>query len=150
MLREMGWEVQVEVSFAVGSEHGSVDLLAWHAPMRLLLVVEIKTVLASTEQMLRTLDRKVRLGPSIARRFGWRPTTTARLVVLPATRTNRRHVKALAHVVGPDLVTDAWAIRRWLRDPGAAMFATWVLASSRGSGTDRDIGGFQRVRPRKP
>ena len=81
LLRSMGWQVQAEVTFAFGRDHGSVDLLAWHAATRTLLVVEIKTVLASSEEMLRRLDTKTRLGPNIARRFGWRPAVTGRLVV---------------------------------------------------------------------
>ena len=54
-----------------------VDLLAWQRATRTLLVVEIKTVLASSEEMLRRLDTKTRLGPIIARRFGWRPVAPA-------------------------------------------------------------------------
>jgi hypothetical protein len=145
-LRAAGWEVRAEVTFAIGAERGSVDLLAWHAPTRTLLVVEIKTVLTSTEAMLRILDLKVRLAPQIARRFGWRPSTTGRLVVLPATRTNRRHVEALSELVGPELQTRAWTIRRWLRDPADGMNAVWLLSTSSAGGADRDPGGFERVR----
>jgi len=103
LLRSMGWEVQAEVTFAIGREGGSIDLLAWHAATRTLLVVETKTVLASSEELLRQLDTKTRLGPVIAARFGWRPQATGRMVVLPASRTNRRHVLALATLVGPDV-----------------------------------------------
>lgn len=142
----MGWLVQAEVTYAFGGERGSVELLAWHEATRTLLVVEIKTVLASSEEMLRKLDAKVRLGPSIARRFGWRPLVIGRLVVLPATRTNWRHVGALAELVGPDLETSGWTIRRWLRAPHLTMHAMWMLTTSDGGVADRDPGGFQRVR----
>ena len=42
-LRNWGWDVEVEVSFAHFGERGSIDLLAWHAPTATLLVIEIKT-----------------------------------------------------------------------------------------------------------
>ncbi|HEY4190087.1 MAG TPA: hypothetical protein VGM28_06685, partial [Candidatus Limnocylindrales bacterium] len=55
-------------------ERGSIDILAWHAATRTLLIVEVKTEIASAEEMLRRHDAKVRLGPAIGReRFGIAP-----------------------------------------------------------------------------
>lgn len=144
--RASRWLVQAEVTFSFGTERGSIDLLAWSPSSRTLLVVEIKTILTSTEAMLRTLDMKVRRAPAIASRFGWRPLVTGRLIVLPATRTNRRHVDTLSDLVGPELVIRAWTIRRWIRAPSGDLNAAWMLTTSSADGTDRDPGGFQRVR----
>jgi transcriptional regulator with XRE-family HTH domain len=146
ILRAYGWEVVAEVTFAIGAERGSVDLLAWHAPTATLLVVEIKTELASGERMLRTLDTKVRHAPGLARRFGWRPRTVGRLVVLPESSTNRRHARSLATLVGPRATADGWAIRRWLRDPASTLDGLWILSLSNGGGDGRLHGGAHRVR----
>lgn len=71
LLRGRSWETDVEVSFAHHGERGSIDILAWHAPSRTLLVVEIKSELGSVEGLLRPLDAKVRLVAGIAaERFG--------------------------------------------------------------------------------
>src|SRR5205814_2854058 len=51
-----GWETAVEVSFAHFAERGSVDILAWHAATKTLVVVEVKTELASIEEALRRFD----------------------------------------------------------------------------------------------
>ncbi len=42
ILQSLGWETRSEVSYSVYGERGSIDVLAWHAPTRTLLVVEVK------------------------------------------------------------------------------------------------------------
>src|SRR4051812_43668161 len=75
-----GWRVQPEVSYSVYGERGSIDVLAWHAGRRLLLVVEVKTDLVSVEETLRKHDEKTRLASRIAaERFEWRSATTSKL-----------------------------------------------------------------------
>jgi Holliday junction resolvase-like predicted endonuclease len=70
----------------VYGERGSIDLLAWHEATRTLLVVEVKTEVASIEATLRKHDEKVRLARRVAAdRFGWQATVTSRLLVLPRT-----------------------------------------------------------------
>jgi len=39
-LTGLGWEVHPEVSYSVRGERGSIDVLAWHAETRILLVVD--------------------------------------------------------------------------------------------------------------
>ena len=99
-LSAAGWTVRPEVSYSEWGERGSIDLLAWHGSTATLLVVEVKTELASVEETLRKHDEKVRLGPVVAaRRLGWNPLTVSRLLVLPATRTTTRHLAAHAGVL---------------------------------------------------
>lgn len=50
LLAGLGWETAAEVTFAVRGERGSIDVLAWHAASRTLLVVEVKTELTSLEE----------------------------------------------------------------------------------------------------
>jgi hypothetical protein len=93
LLRAYGWEVRVEVSFAFYGERGSIDVVAWHAPSRMLLVIEVKSELGSLEGTLRPLDVKCRLAPKVVSdRFGWEPVNVARMVVFPEDRTVRRQV----------------------------------------------------------
>jgi transcriptional regulator with XRE-family HTH domain len=90
LLRRSGWEVLTEVTFSVYGERGSIDLLAWHAATRTLLVVEIKTEVTSAEETLRRLDVKVRLAPKICReRFGAAPASVGRMLVLADSSANR-------------------------------------------------------------
>ncbi len=58
----------------------SIDLLAWHAPTRTLLVIEIKTELVDVGDLLSVMDRKVRLAPEIGAGRRWRPRRVAGLV----------------------------------------------------------------------
>ena len=95
ILQSLGWETRSEVSYSIYGERGSIDVLAWHAPTRTLLVVEVKSELISVEETLRVHDAKLRLAPRIAaERFGWQATATARLLVLPDLSTARRRVSA--------------------------------------------------------
>lgn len=113
-----GWEVVPEVSYSEFGERGSIDVLAWHGPTRTLLVVEVKTDLASVEATLRKHDEKVRLAPRIARqRFGWTPASVGRLLVLPATSTPRRRVATYAPVLDPVYPLRNEFLRAWLRHP---------------------------------
>jgi transcriptional regulator with XRE-family HTH domain len=119
LLTTLGWEVQAEVSFAVRGERGSIDILAWHAPSRTLLVVEVKTELASLEETLRRHDAKQRLAAPVAEeRFGWRaPQAVCRLLVLPALTTPRRHVARHSSVLDVAYRLRGDAARSWLKSP---------------------------------
>jgi ornithine carbamoyltransferase len=62
-------------------------------------VIEVKTEIASVEELLRRHDAKVRLAPRIAEaRFGARPMVTARLLVVADSSTNRRRLERMAAV----------------------------------------------------
>lgn len=118
LLAEHGWDVRAEVSYSIWGERGSIDILAWHAPTRTLLVVEIKTELASLEETIRKLDAKVRLGPKVAdERFGWQPLRIAHLLVLPAGSTPRRQVTRHAAVLDRVFPARGAAVRSWIAAP---------------------------------
>jgi transcriptional regulator with XRE-family HTH domain len=127
-LRAAGWDVIPEATFSVYGERGSIDLLAWHAPTRTVLVVEVKTEIASAEELLRRHDVKVRLAPGIAReRFGDVPLAIGRLLVVTASATNRRRVARLGPVLDRSYPLRGDAARAWLARPtgsiGALLFA---------------------------
>lgn len=132
-LERFAWEAQVEVSFSVYGERGSIDVLAWHAASRTLLVVEVKTELTSIEETLRKLDAKVRLAPQAAvDRFSERPRVIARLLVLPDVTTARRRVAQAASVLDAAFPIRGQAVTEWLRRPVGGVAGLLFLPPIRG------------------
>ena len=66
-LRAADWLVATEVSFSIYGERGSIDVLAFHPSARVLLVVEVKSVVPDVQATLVTLDRKERVGTDRSR-----------------------------------------------------------------------------------
>ena len=127
ILHARSWDVRAEVSYSIYGERGSIDLPAWRPDARALLVVEVKTALVSAEETLRKHDEKVRLAARIAmEQFGWQPTTTGRLLVLPDVSTARRRMDRLASVMRAAYAMRGAAARDWLATPrgtfGGAIF----------------------------
>jgi transcriptional regulator with XRE-family HTH domain len=117
-LRRRGWDVLTEVTYSDFGERGSIDVLAWHPGRRVLPVVEVKTEITSSEELLRRHDAKVRLGPKIARdRFGSTPTSVARLLVLGETQANRNRFARLGDVLSSAYPSIPRDVRGWLSDP---------------------------------
>ncbi len=112
-----GWECLTEVTFSFERERGSVDVLARHAESGVVLIVEAKTVVPDLQAMLATLDRKVRLGPRIARQAGWKCSAVGRLLVIADARTTRRRVALHAGTFDAALPDRAATVRRKLRAP---------------------------------
>jgi hypothetical protein len=50
-----GWIAEVEVSFSIWGERGSIDILAFHPRFGALLVVEVKSVVADSQATLHGL-----------------------------------------------------------------------------------------------
>jgi len=123
------WVSLPEVSFAVFGERGVIDILAWHAASRSLLVIEIKTELADLQETLGTLDRKVRLAPGIAREHGWNPATVSAWLVIAEGSTNRARVDAHRAFLRAALPEDGPSLRAWLREPKGAIKALSFLAA---------------------
>ena len=118
MLRDLGWEVRLELSFSVYGERGSIDVLAWHTQARSLLVVEVKTELVAIEETLSKHDQNGRLAGRIAaERLGWHAATTSRLLVLPDLSTPRRRVERQSAVLGVAYPIPGAAVRSWLKAP---------------------------------
>ena len=145
-----GWLIELEVTYSIGGDRGSVDLLAFHPATGALLVAEIKTDVTSADTTLRRHDEKVRVAERLAReRFGWDAAGVSRLLVLPAASTPRRRVRSLASVldhVYPDRGTD---VRRWLRRPAGRMAGIAFVSVTTPVGDRRDLGSRRRVaRPR--
>jgi transcriptional regulator with XRE-family HTH domain len=146
LLRNLGWEVRAEVSYSIYGERGSIDVLGWHEATRTLLVIEVKTDVVSVEETLRKHDEKVRLaGRIVAERFGWRPRTVGRLLVLPGLATPRRRVERHASVLQVAYPARGAAIRAWLRGPEGALSGILFLQPAGG----RQFEGVRRRRIRR-
>ena len=130
-----GWTVVPEVTYSVYGERGSIDLLAWHDRSAAALVVEVKSELTSIEATLRKHDEKVRHAPAISiERFGRRPRTVGRLLVLPDGSTERRRVQRADALLGRAYPIRGAAVREWLRRPDGALGGLLFLAdTTRGS-----------------
>lgn len=126
-----GWTVLPEVTYSVFGERGSIDLLAWHAATRTLVVIEIKTEITSAEETLRRHDQKMRLAGDIVReRFGWEPLNTGRLLILPDSSTTRRQVErhdALFRRAYPQRNVE---VRRLLRRPTSPLAGIWFVSDT--------------------
>jgi transcriptional regulator with XRE-family HTH domain len=137
LLRRRGWTVLSEVTFSQWGERGSIDVLAWHPATRMLLVVEVQTEITSAEETLRRLDVKVRLAPRIGEeRFGMRPLSVARLLVVADRSSNRRRVARLAPLLDTAFPLRGTAVRDWIRRP-ADPIAGILYAGEREAGRTR-------------
>jgi hypothetical protein len=149
MLRAAGWDVRAEVSYSVYGERGSNDVLAWHAPARSLLVIEVKTAIVSVEETVRKHDEKARLATRVAAEaLGWAATNVSRLLVLPDQSTARRRVERHEAVLGTVYAERGVAARRWLRSPSGATSGLIFLPITRATGSAAT--GMPRKRVRLP
>lgn len=118
-----GWTVRPEVSFAHFGERGVIDLLAWHAATRTLLVIELKTDIVDVGELIATLGRKVRLAPVAAAPLGWEPRTVASGLVVADSTANRQRVRAFEATFRAAYPADGRTLRRWLANPGSILAA---------------------------
>ena len=133
-LRRPGWIVAPEVSFSIYGERGIIDLLAWNQAKRALLVIELKTEIVDLNELVGTLDRKVRLAARIAREHGWAiepETTISAWVIVTDSRTNRRRLQAHSAMLRAAYPIDGRAIRPWLGRPSAPVRCLSFWSSTR-------------------
>src|SRR5574338_915677 len=77
LLASLGWEVRPEVSFNHFGARGRIDLLAYNRPLRLLLVVEVKSGIGDLQDTLGRLDVKMRVARHVSRDLGWQDALTS-------------------------------------------------------------------------
>lgn len=146
-----GWEAVPEVSFSIFGERGVVDVMAWHAVSRTVLVVELKTAIVDVNELIGTLDRKRRLAPRIAQERGWAPTAVGCWVIVSASSTNRRRVDAYRTVLRSVLPADGRSVARWLRQPSGPMNGLSFWSDAHGGHPKRAAESIHRVgRPSLP
>jgi transcriptional regulator with XRE-family HTH domain len=144
MLEASGWETKLEYSFSHYGERGSVDVLAWHAGSRAILVVETKTRIWDIQDLLFTLDRKRRLLPGlVARELGWKALVIGVVLVLPELSTHRHVLDRHAATFKAALPRRQRDVRQWLEHPVADLRGILFLPIS------HDIHIGQRARRRR-
>lgn len=138
-----------EVSYAFYGERGVIDILAWHAATRTLLVIELKTAIVDVNQVMAKVDEKHRLAGRIARERGWRPITLASWLVVADGSTNRRAALRHRTTLRAAFPVDGRTVRAWLRQPDRPIRAMSFWASAPGESTDSGLAAVKRVsRPR--
>lgn len=131
ILATAGWAVVPERSFSIWGERGVIDLLAWHAATRSLLVVELKTEIVDVQRLIGTVDRYRRLAPEVARELGWVPVTVSTWVAVAESPTNRRRLAEHVRVLRAACPSDGRSIRGWLRSPAGSLHALSFLSDAR-------------------
>jgi len=116
-----GWELATEVTFSEWGERGAIDILAWHAASRTLLIIELKTELADPAGLVAQVDRYRRLAPKIGRDHGWDPVRVAVWVLVAESDPNRRQLARHNVMLRNAFPLDGHFLRRWLRDPSATL-----------------------------
>jgi transcriptional regulator with XRE-family HTH domain len=150
ILQIHGWQVEVEFTFSVYGERGSVDIVAWKASVGALLLIEVKTTLLDLQALIATLDRKVRLVPPLlARQRKWQISAVGRLVFAPASTQNRFAMEHHAATFTAAFPSRGGEARRWIRDPAGHLAAIW-LARPDVEGSPKRSGGMTRVRVPNP
>ena len=147
MLSDAGWTVAQEVTYAIYSERGSIDLLGVKEEDRLAVITELKTEMVTWEETLRRLDAKVRLLPRImVQRLGWQPRVVGCVLVLEDSMTNRRRIAALGAAATHQFPARTLEVKRWLRSPSGPLRGIWFLSSIPGGTGSERHGGAHRVR----
>jgi transcriptional regulator with XRE-family HTH domain len=141
-----GWLVDVEVSFSIWGERGSIDVLGFHPASGCLLVVEVKSVVPDSQSTLHGLDRKARLAQEIVKDRPWAIRSVSRLLVVGASATSRRRVARLAATWDVALPARGTTMRRWLAAPSGAIAGLLFVAYDSHAGTRRGQAARERVR----
>jgi hypothetical protein len=132
-LRTRGWDVVVECSFNHYGERGSVDIVAWHAGLAAMLLIEVKARIVDVQELLATFGRKVRVVPRLlAGERGWRPRSIGRVLVVADTTANRNAVRRHEATFASSFSAPARAIRAWLHNPVGDLGGVWFVTHESG------------------
>jgi DNA-binding XRE family transcriptional regulator len=142
-----GWEVVPERSFSQWGERGVIDILAWHAPTRTLLIVELKTEIVDVQRLIGTVDRYRRLAPEIVRELGWAPRTVGVWIAVAESSTNRRRLSEHGALLRAAFPTDGRAVPGWLQRPSGPLRALSFLSDARVANRTAARSSRRRVRP---
>ena len=147
-LRARGFQIVVEYSFNHFGDRGSVDVAAWHAGSRALLIVEVKSTIVDLQDLIGALDRKVRVVPTLlAKEHGWRALSVGRIVALPEGSTNRDAVERHAATFAATLPARTRDVLGWIKKPAGPLAGFWFLRDTNGGGGAEARRAGSRVRP---
>jgi hypothetical protein len=141
-----GWLALPEISFARDGERGVIDIVAWHAAGRSMLVAELKTRIVDINALIASMDIRRRVAWQIARDHGWDPASVSIWVVVAPSRTNARILADHRTVLRAKFPTDGRAMRRWLATPAGTVAGLSFLPQVRVGDLGRDLATPRRVR----
>jgi transcriptional regulator with XRE-family HTH domain len=87
-----GFLTETEVEIGGPGWTGSIDVLAYHAPSHILLVIDDKTEMLDLGALDRQLARYERAAWDAARALGWRPRSVTGVALVLATDANDRRM----------------------------------------------------------
>jgi transcriptional regulator with XRE-family HTH domain len=146
-LTARGWQTEIEYTFNHYGERGSVDIIAWRQDRLALLIVEVKTRLVDLQELLSTLDRKVRIVPGLlARERGWTARSVGRVLVVAETAGNRLLARRHGATFVSTLPARNVEVRRWLGEPVGGLAGVWFLHDKRAPLAMRERVANQRIR----
>jgi transcriptional regulator with XRE-family HTH domain len=138
------WALSPEVSFSIYGERGVIDILAWHARSRALLVIELKSDIVDPQELVASIDRKRRLAVKVGAERGLSVRTVGAWVIVADGTTNRRRVGMHAAFLATAFRADGTEMRAWLRDPSSPIAGLSFMPIAAMAG--RRLGARQRVR----
>jgi hypothetical protein len=141
-----GWLIMPEVSFAYRGERDVIDIVAWHAASRTLLVIELKTRLVDINDLMATMDVRGRMASRIAQERGWEPLAIGLWVVVAHARTNTRALAEHATILRAKFPADGRVMRRWLARPIGDIAALSFMPKVRLGDLGRDATTPRRIR----
>ena len=146
----LGWEIAPEVSFSRYGERGVIDIVAWHAATRTLLVIELKTEIVDVSALMGTVDRYRRNAAAAVAERGWIPATVGCWVAVAESATNRRRLAEHRITLRAAFPADGRRLRAWLRDPDGQIRALSFISSSTVTARTNARGSRKRVRRPAP
>lgn len=145
-LNYTGWTFAPEVSYSIYGERGIIDILAWHAGSRTLLVIELKTAIVDVNELMGKMDQKQRLAVAVARKRGWNPLNVGAWVIVADSATNRRVVARHRTTLRAAFPTDGRSMRGWLSNPSFLVKALSFWSNEHAVGSKRGFAAVRRVR----
>jgi hypothetical protein len=128
------WTFASEVTYSLMGERGVIDILAWHAPSRTLLVLELKTEITDPAGLVAQVDRYSRLAVRVARDRAWHPLRIGTWVLVAESDLNRRRLARHRTMLRNAFPLDGRFLRGWLRDPAAKSAGGGGLRGGGGGG----------------
>lgn len=149
--RQAAWTLVPEASFSIYGERGIVDILAWHADRRALLLIELKTDIVDVNTLVGVMDRRRRLARRIVADRGWDPLTISTWVLVARGRTNQARLSAHRSVLRRAFPVDGRTIDGWLRRPDRSIDALSLWAAPDDGGVAApELAARHRVRRASP
>jgi transcriptional regulator with XRE-family HTH domain len=145
-----GWLAVPEVSFAYRGDRGVINVIAWHAVSRTLLVIELKTRIVDINDLMATMDIRGRVARRIANERGWDPRAIGLWVVVAPARTNARILAEHTVVLRAKFPGDGRTMRRWLANPSGSVAALSFMPQVRLGDLGRDVTTPRRIRRARP